>query len=85
MILLPLNENQIEALRSVLLNLMSNHPAPNGQVLVQNNTNCLYFLTEIEKLVDATKAPAQEVAQAVNKDKKNILDKIKGDASKNNS
>lgn len=49
MITLHLEEKEVEALRSALINLMANQQAPTADVLIQNSQNALHFLGKINK------------------------------------
>ena len=46
---LTLNEQQTNALKALLVQLMANQVNNNAQSIVNTNQNCIFFLTEIEK------------------------------------
>ena len=60
---LTLNEQQTNALKALLVQLMANQVNNNAQSIVNTNQNCIFFLTEIEK--SAQKEKPEEVEPAL--------------------
>ena len=57
---LTLNEQQVNVLKSLLVQLMANQVNTNAQAIVTNNQNCIFFLTELEKSAQKEKPVEQE-------------------------
>ncbi|HRH52622.1 MAG TPA: hypothetical protein PLN38_04850 [Chitinophagales bacterium] len=49
MITLTLNEQEVNVLKSLLVQLMANQINTNAQAIVHNAQNCVHFITQLEK------------------------------------
>ena len=57
---LTLNEQQVNVLKSLLVQLMANQVNTNQRLVFINNKNCIFFIEELEKSAQKEKPVEQE-------------------------